>query len=260
MDNMTDGQQDNLVSLDMVHSDNGSVVTQKRRKPQRSRFLEANEHRKQSKMDTSHNSYRLQGLLQGYGQWVADHVDGGYHGYLLTFMFSQIPGSDASRMLEMRKHLGWFYGRLAKASVPKPSSSRWSSFLPKAILAPDLPVPKHTKVELRDVTVNNGLHWHGIFLVNPLAPKLQDRLNNHINGNLRKYLVGSIRTIDVKPITYTPEYLTGYGLKSLKSRFSTDEIVIFPRSVSELPSNGPGPREGPVRATDEKRTYDFQRI
>jgi hypothetical protein len=76
---------------------------------------------------------------------------------------------------------------------------------------------------------------------------------------LRKYLVGSIRTIGVEPITHTPEYLTGYGLKALKNRFSTDEIVIFPRTMSELPANGPDPRKGPVRATGEKPTYDFQR-
>jgi hypothetical protein len=174
-------------------------------------------------------------------------------------MFSQIQGADASRMLEMRKHLGWFYGRLAKASVPKASSPEWSPFLPKMILAPDLPVPKHSKVQLKDVTINNGLHWHGLALVNPLAPKLQVKLDDHIKQNLGKYLVGSIRTIDVKPITYTPEYLTGYGLKSLKSRFPLDEIVIFPRSVSELPAKGPDPRTGPFRSSGEKPTYDFQR-
>jgi hypothetical protein len=71
--------------------------------------------------------------------------------------------------------------------------------------------------------------------------------------------VGSIREIDAKPITYTPEYLTGYGLKSLKHRFSMDEIVIFPRTVSELPANGPDPRNGPVRAAAEKPIYNFQR-
>jgi hypothetical protein len=96
-------------------------------------------------------------------------------------------------------------------------------------------------------------------LVNPLAPKLQNTLDLHINDNLHKYIFGSIRTIDVKPITYTPEYLTGYGLKSVKSRFSMDEIIISPRSVSELPSNEPDPRKGPVRAAGEKPTYDFQR-
>jgi hypothetical protein len=190
---------------------------------------------------------------------VREQMDRGWHGYFLSFMFSHIPGSDASRLLEMKKHLGWFYGRLAKASVPKASSPEWTEFLPKVVLAPDLPVPKHSKVQLKDVTINDGLHWHGLALVSPFAPKLKTSLDDHINRNLRKYLVGSIRTIDVKPITFTPEYITGYGLKSLKSRFSTDEIVIFPRAVSELPSNGPDPREGPVRAAGERPTYDFQR-
>jgi hypothetical protein len=124
---------------------------------------------------------------------------------------------------------------------------------------PDLPVPKHSKQKLRDVTINDGLHWHGLMVVHPFAPKLPGPLDFHIKTNLRKYLVGSIREIGVIPITHTPEYITGYGLKSLKSRFSTDEIVIFPRAVSELPANGPDPRKGPVRAAKEKPMYDFQR-
>jgi hypothetical protein len=115
---------------------------------------------------------------------------------------------------------------LAKASVPKASSPTWSPFLPKVIFAPDLPVPKRTKVGLRDVTMNNGLHWHGLMLINPLTPKLQRRLDVHIRQNLKKYLVGSIRQIGVKPITHEPEYVTGYGMKGLK-RFSNDDILIF---------------------------------
>ena len=159
----------------------------------------------------------------------------------------------------MKKHLGWFYGRFAKASVPKASSPEWSEFLPKAVLAPDLPVPKRSKVRLRDVTINDGLHWHGLVVVNPFVIKLRGALDLYIGKNLGKYLVGSIRTIGVTPITHTPEYLTGYGLKALKTRFSTDEIVIFPRSVTELPANGPNPRKGPARAACEKPMYDFQR-
>jgi hypothetical protein len=210
-------------------------------------------------MGTYYSNHQVQLLLQAYEKFIHDRIDQGWHGYFLSFTFSQIPGSDASRLQEMKKHFGWFYGRLAKASVPKASNLEWSEFLPKIILAPDLPVPKHSKVQLKDVTINNGLHWHGLALVNPLALKLTKTLDVHIKQNPGKYLVGSIRTIDVQPITHTPEYLTGYGLKSLKSRFSTDEIVIFPRTVSELPANGPDPRKGPVRSTGEKPTYDFQR-
>ena len=96
-------------------------------------------------------------------------------------------------------------------------------------------------------------------VVNPFVIKLRGALDLYIGKNLGKYLVGSIRELGVETITYNPEYVTGYGLKSLKNRFSTDEIVIFPRVVSELPTNGPDPRKGPVRAAGEKPTYDFQR-
>jgi hypothetical protein len=123
----------------------------------------------------------------------------------------------------------------------------------------ELPIPKRSKDRLRDVTINDGLHWHGLMVVNPFVIKLRGALDLYIGKNLGKYLVGSIRELGVETITYNPEYVTGYGLKSLKNRFSTDEIVIFPRAVSELPTNGPNPRNGPVRAAGEKPTYDFQR-
>jgi len=223
-------------------------------------------------MDTLYNNQHVQQLLQAYGQWVHDHMAYGWHGYLLSFMFchlsgsdvsqmlGHLPGSDVSKRLEiMRKHLGWFYGRLAKNSVPKASHPIWSEFLPKVILAPDFPVSKKSKKQtLRDVTINNGLHWHGLVLVNPLAPKLPGKLDVHIKENWKKYLVGSIRTIGVEPITHDPVYVTGYGMKGLKRRqFFEDEILIFPRAVSELPTKGP---VLPVLAAGEKPMYEFQRL
>ena len=36
--------------------------------------------------------------------------------------------------------------------------------LPLWIVFPDYPVPKHAKMELRDVVLNGGLHLHGIAL------------------------------------------------------------------------------------------------
>jgi hypothetical protein len=43
-------------------------------------------------------------------------------------------------------------------------------------------------------------------------------------------------------------------MKGLKRRsFFKDEILIFPRTLSELPTNGP------VQAAGEKPMYDFQR-
>jgi hypothetical protein len=109
-------------------------------------------------MNTTYDQQQIPHLLQCYADWVSHYIDNGWQGYLLTFMFCQLPGSDASRMLTMRKHLNWFYGRLAKASVPKASSANWSTFLPRVILAPDLPVPKHSKSTVANWTMNSGIH------------------------------------------------------------------------------------------------------
>jgi hypothetical protein len=93
---------------------------------------------------------------------------------------------------------------------------------------------------LRDLIIKNGLHWHGLAMVNPLAPKLFEMLDFHINQNRSKYMVGSIRKIGSEPITHDPVYATGYGMKGLKRRsFFEDDVLLFPRAVSELPSNGP---------------------
>jgi hypothetical protein len=97
-------------------------------------------------------------------------------------------------------------------------------------------------------------------MAHPLAPKLPGNLDLHINQNLGKYLVGSIRTIGVEPITHDPIYVTGYGMKGLKRRsFFEEDILIFPRTLSELPTKGPDPCRGPVRAPGEKPMYDCQR-
>jgi hypothetical protein len=209
--------------------------------------------------NTLPNAYTLLQLIEGYGDFLHTQMADVLHGYLLTIMFSPIQGSDQIRKLEMTKYLGWFYGRLAKASVPKPSHPKWSHLLPKLILAPDRPVPKHSKAQLRDVTINHGIHYHGLALINPSAPKLQEPLDVHIKNNPDKYLVRGIREIDVKPITHDPEYVAEYALKSIESRFSSDEIVIFPRSVSELPPKSLRGSEGPVLAPPDRPTYDFQR-
>jgi hypothetical protein len=63
-------------------------------------------HRKYNSMDTFYNNHRIQQLLEGYGQWVHDQMAYGWHGYLLSFMFSQIQAPDHERMDEMKKHLG----------------------------------------------------------------------------------------------------------------------------------------------------------
>src|ERR1700733_14361614 len=61
--------------------------------------------RKHLSMDTLYNDYRIQQLLQAYGQWIHDHMAYGWNGFFLSFMFFQIHDSDDKRMEEMKKHL-----------------------------------------------------------------------------------------------------------------------------------------------------------
>jgi hypothetical protein len=88
-------------------------------------------------MDTHQGLEHIKRLLRSYGRWVDYHIANGWKGYLLTFTFSRLSGSAPSQIKAMKKHLGWFYGRLAKASVLNASSPQGSSLLPRLILAPD---------------------------------------------------------------------------------------------------------------------------
>ena len=195
-------------------------------------------------------------LIQAYGQWLQDHISRGWDAYFLTFAFNSLPGSVPSKLWQMHQKLEFWYQKLATRTVRKPKSPKWVSFLPKAILVPDLPVPKHAKQRLRDVIVNDGLHVHGLVVATRDAPRLPDPLDVHIRQHRGTYVTGQLRHLDVQPITHAPEYVAEYAMKALKRyRFSADDIWIFPRDISELPSRAPGP----TRSAGEKPIYDFQR-
>jgi hypothetical protein len=154
----------------------------------------------------------------------------------------------------MKKYLHRWYGRLVTRTVRNPRSFKSIDLLPKAILVPDYPVPKRSKKTLSQVSINDGIHWHGLVLATRLGTRLQEPLDVHFRDHGPTYFTQELHHINVKPITYTPEYMTGYGMKSLKNnRVSDDDILIFPRSVTELSC------KEPVRAAGEKPTYDFQR-
>ena len=103
-------------------------------------------------------------LVQAYSDWVKNFHDQGWEGYLFSFMFNHIPGSRDARVYEMQKDLFRWYGRLLTRMYRNPRSSSSIEVLPKAVLFPDSPVPKHDKQSLRDVTVNDGLHCHGVLM------------------------------------------------------------------------------------------------
>ena len=82
---------------------------------------------------------------------------------------------------------------------------------------------------------------------------LQDTLDVHFRQNGPTYFTQDLYHIDVRPVTHHPEFVVDYCMKALNNRCSPDDIIIFPRTVSELPSTEP------VRAAGEKPMYEFRR-
>jgi hypothetical protein len=73
----------------------------------------------------------------------------------------------------------------------------------------------------------------------PLA-RIPETLDVHFEANLGTYLTKKLRHIDVRRITHSAEYVTEYAMKGLKrGTFSEDDILVLPRTLSELPGRHP---------------------
>src|SRR6266496_6409530 len=173
-------------------------------------------------------------LIQAHADWAQQWLDRGWDGYLFSFMFNQLPGSRHAMVQQMHQELLRWYGRLATRTIRKTRSLVWIPFLPKGIFVPDLPVPKRSKQDIRDVSTNDGLHMDGVVVANRWA-RIPETLDVHFEQNLKKYLTRKLQHIDVRRITHSAEYVTEYALKSLKRRTSSeDDILVLPRTLSEL--------------------------
>jgi hypothetical protein len=75
---------------------------------------------------------------------------------------------------------------------------------------------------------------HGIVLTTREG-RLKQGLDEHFREHRNLYQTQRMYRIDVKPIRSDAWYVTDYGGKAIKnSRFSTDPILILPKSTSEL--------------------------
>jgi hypothetical protein len=172
-------------------------------------------------------------IIKAYGKWVRTWVKKGWDAYLVTFMFHDLSGSKEARISQMHQEISRVYSRLATRMVRKPRSPAWAHLLPKAIFAPDLPVPKKSKISLRDASTNEGLHMHGIVIANRWG-RLTSCLDVQFSNERDRYCIGKIRTIDAERIVQRPRYTAEYALKGMKRTcFDLDHMLILPRTVGE---------------------------
>jgi hypothetical protein len=162
--------------------------------------------------------------------------DEGLDVYLFTFMFNQIPGSREARVNQMQSDIYRWYGRLLTRMYRNPRSAKVKDSLPQGVFMPDNPFFKHEKRALRDVTVNDGIHWHGMLMARGWG-RLGCPLHLHTERKQEQYLTGNLRRVHALQITDAHDYATDYALKALKRpNWSPDHLLILPRKASELPS------------------------
>jgi len=176
-------------------------------------------------------------LGHGYQKWIQDHINRGWQPYYLSFMFHQLPGTQCSILTQMKREIERVYSRLPTQFDRYPRSRAGAQRIPRMMLFPDLPVYKHEKKSIQDVSINNGLHYGGIALTPPVS-RFRSTLDAHFDQDQDKYVNDKLARIDVKPITRNAAYVMDYAAKSFKrGRVSDEDIIILPKTISELPSH-----------------------
>lgn len=165
-----------------------------------------------------------------------DGSEKGWQPTFLTFTFNHLPGSLANVAWQMRDELERVYAKVLTRIERKPRQARPDS-LPLWVCEPDFPVAKTEKQHMRDSIVNNGRHFHAIAAVPPWS-RMKETLADHFHERQADYTGNDKRLfrIDAEPITDNGWFVTDYALKGMKSsRVGYDEVLILPRSASELP-------------------------
>jgi hypothetical protein len=187
------------------------------------------------------------GTMEQVDKWMEEYVDLEWTPYFMAFMFRHIPGSEQEKIRQMHKDIGRFYGTLASWVVRDPNSPKTAHLLPKAVFFPDRPCYTGRKQGLRDVTVNDGLHFHGIILV-PTRSRLKVPFLQHLRDKKRSYGRGYILTTHAEPIWDQERFVADYGGKAVKrARLSYDDVLVLPRTGAELSRKPSESFSGPDR-------------
>jgi hypothetical protein len=155
-------------------------------------------------------------LLDAFGIWIKQHQKEGWNAYLFTFMFNQLPGSQEAQRQQMHDEVSGVYSKLVTRMVRKPKSPKAADLLPRGVFFLDKPIAKRQKSSLRDASVNDGLHMHGI-VVSPQTSRLKVGLLEHFTQYRLLYQTPKLYRIEVEPIDHSPVYVTNYAGKALKS-------------------------------------------
>ncbi len=179
-------------------------------------------------------------VMNSYFDWLKRRIDEGWHPYLLTFMFNQLPDSPSARRAAMIREIGVTYKTFVTRCMRHPSRTP-STRLPLWFCCPDFPVWKWEKSALCDAVINDGEHYH-VFMLEPPWSRLPEPLELHL-AYWEGLYVGrgrAIQRIHVLPIIDTPDKVFGYVTKAIRqNRASLDDVLLFPQALSEVNEGDP---------------------
>jgi hypothetical protein len=180
-------------------------------------------------------SYKTK-IVNAYGKWISDEIDDSWKAYFLTFTFKQLNRAYGTTLFQMEDAIDRFYRTLVTRFVRNPTSPSYKHLLPRLNAFPDVPYLKNKKYQygIQEVTVNGGLHLHGILRI-PESSRFNGDLRHYLAEKEALYVRYPLHKIDIDEITSRPEYVTDYAFKALKTgRIDPDRMMIWPKSVSEL--------------------------
>jgi hypothetical protein len=176
----------------------------------------------------------VNGLIDAYSHWLQGYVDEqGWNPFFLTFMYKPLKGHIEAIAHQMKHEVDRVYSTFITRVVRNPHSEHQKQLRPILIAVPDRPAAKYGKQRLKDVTINNGRHMHGILVV-PWDCRLKRDVRAHFEKYNKLYVKNRLLRLDVRPIDSAMSGVVDYAFKSVKSRrFSCDDIIIFPKSSTE---------------------------
>jgi hypothetical protein len=173
-------------------------------------------------------------LIDAYSQWIQKYVDEkGWNPFLLTFMYKPLRGPTEAIAHQMKDEVDRVYSTFITRVVRNPNSKHQEHLRPILVAVPDRPVAKYEKQRIKDVTINNGRHMHGLLVV-PWDCRFKRDVRAHFEKYSKLYVKNRLLRLDVCPIDSNLEDVVDYAFKSVKNRrFNCDDIIIFPKSSTE---------------------------
>jgi hypothetical protein len=175
--------------------------------------------------------------IAGYSLMIRKNRFGRVPHYI-NFMFHDVPGSRKTKIEIMKKQVSRVHDILTRSIVRKRDSESWRPSRPIFVGCPDLPVWKKDKESIRNLIVNDGLHFNAISLTPPdktfvreegdcnWYPKsrLKMSLERHFEQCQRFYQTEHLYRIHVTPITY--DTMADYTLKTFKNGHVSEADIL----------------------------------